>query len=90
MSLTYRIKSFVEVLEDYKVGLEEHLYGESGEREKYIAPEHIRENDDGGNFPFLIQEYKMTREELVEIRHEIDRVRLFIDVFTKFLSEPLN
>jgi hypothetical protein len=90
MNLTYRIKSFVEVLEDYKIGLEEHLYERFGEREKYIAPEHIRENDADGNFPFLIQKYEMTREELVEIRNEIGRVRLFIDVFTKLLIEPLN
>jgi hypothetical protein len=90
MSVTYRVKSFVEVLEDYKVGLEEHLYAEFGEREKYIAPEHIRENDTAGDFPFLIQEYKMTREELLEIRNEIGRVRLFIDVFTKLLIEPLS
>lgn len=90
MSLLYRMRSLVEVLEDYKVGLEEHLYGESGEREKYISPEHIREDDKDGDFPFFIQEYKMTKEELLEIRNEIGRVRLFIDVFTKLINEPLN
>lgn len=84
------MKSFIEVLEDYKIGLEEHLFSESGEKEKYISPEHIRENDSAGDFPFLIQEHKLTREQLLEIRNEIGRVKLFIDVFTKFINEPLS
>jgi len=90
MSLTYRIKSFVEVLEDYKVGLEEHLYGESGEQGKNISPDPIIGEEPDDDIPVLVWEYKLTREELLQIRDEIGRVRLFIDVFTKFLNEPLK
>ena len=82
MSLTYKIKSFVETLEDYKVGLEEHLYSESAEREKYLSDKQPADDE-----PFSIHDYKLLRPELIEIRNEIGRVRLFVDVLTKFLGE---
>lgn len=83
MSITYKIKSFVEILEDYKIGLEEHLYSESAEREKYLSDEQAM----AGDGSLIIMDYKLLRPELIEIRDEIGRVRLFVDVLTKFLSE---
>ena len=75
------MKSFVEMLEDYKVGLEEHLCGKSAERETHTSSE----SED-----VLMQEYKLPKEELLEISDEIGRVGLFINVFNKFLDEPSN
>lgn len=75
-NLAYSMKLFVETMEDYKVGLEEHLYGGSAEIEKYV-----RDGDD-----FTISDYKISKLELSNIKDEIGRVRLFIDVFSKFLK----
>lgn len=83
MNLTYNIKSFVETLEDYKVGLEEHLYGEFGQREKCLSEGQPKSDCED----VLIMDYKILKPELIEIQGEIGRVRLFIDVLTKFVNE---